>query len=173
LIPPLRQPNFWRIDGRWRLLSILARGGVEMIDAQTDFEAGGRTYSAGTTIIPMAQPYGAFAKTLLERQRYPDLREYPGGPPKRPYDVTAHTLPLLMGVEATQVNQAFTLPAPKQLTTQQKASLESAGNVRIGLYKSHASSMDEGWTRWVLDHYKDQPLGFSLSYSAVTDKPTL
>ena len=79
LIPPLGRASFWQIDGRRRLLAILARGGVEMMDAPGPFEAGGKQYPVGTRIIPMAQPYGAFAKTLLERQRYPDLREYPGG----------------------------------------------------------------------------------------------
>ena len=58
----------------------------------------------GSAVIPMHQPYGGWAKTLLEAQHYPNDRLYPGGPPKRPYDVTANTLPMLMGVEAHAVD---------------------------------------------------------------------
>jgi len=59
----------------------------------------------GSAVIPMHQPYSGWAKALLERQHYPEDRLYPGGPPKRPYDVTAHTLPLLMGVDVRAVNE--------------------------------------------------------------------
>lgn len=78
-----------------RMLETLAFGQVEI-----DHTA------AGDHVIRMAQPYSGWAKALLERQQYPDIRLYPGGPPKRPYDATAHTLPLLMGVRVNAVESA-------------------------------------------------------------------
>ncbi len=90
-----------------RLLRTLEAGSVEIRRSRRDFVAGGRNYQEGDYVISMRQPFASFAKTLLERQDYPDLREYPGGPPKRPYDVTAHSLPLLMGVEVHQVERPF------------------------------------------------------------------
>ena len=91
----------------FELLDILRIGEVEIHQATAAFKAGGKDYAAGSWVIKTAQPYGAFAKTMLERQKYPDLRLYPGGPPKPPYDVTGHTLGMLMGVEVDQIEQPF------------------------------------------------------------------
>ena len=90
-----------------RLLQVMRTGAVEVHRAREAFEAAGRRFAPGAHVILMAQPFSAFAKSLLERQRYPDLRQYKGGPPQRPYDATAHTLPLLMGVEVVTVPDPF------------------------------------------------------------------
>ena len=100
-----------------KLLETLAFGLVEVETATKAFEESGMKYEEGDFVIRMQQPYSSFAKALLEKQNYPDLRMYPGGPPKRPYDVTAHTLPMLMGVNVAMLKSA---PSAK---TQKAASL--------------------------------------------------
>ncbi|MBD3413483.1 MAG: hypothetical protein GF421_03505 [Candidatus Aminicenantes bacterium] len=88
-----------------KMLNILKMGGVEIHRAEEPFKAQGYEYPEGTFVVYMAQPFGGFAKTLLEPQVYPELREYQGGPLKTPYDVVGHTLPFLMGVEAVKVDE--------------------------------------------------------------------
>jgi hypothetical protein len=180
-----------------KLLDTLAFGQVEIDRAMEPFTASGKQYPQGSYIIRMQQPYSSFAKTLLDRQDYPDLRVYPGGPPKRPYDVTAHTLPLLMGVSVHTANQAFSVKVTQvnafPFPSTSKGEMLAAGDTeswralnrafdagrrvwrdtasgnfylerpatraqeikrpRIGLYKSYWPSMDEGWTRWLLEQF--------------------
>jgi hypothetical protein len=156
VIPSTGQPE----AGLHTMLRILERGQVEIRTAQAAFTDHGGRYPAGTYVVVLRQPYAAFAKALLERQQYPDLREYPGGPPLAPYDVTAHTLPLLMGVQVeavpdslrVQLSDPVTTPAPTYfyagLST--SAPLQPSRH-RIGLYRSYTAAIDEGWTRWVFD----------------------
>ncbi len=96
-----------------KLAKTLFDGGVEVQQATAAFEAAGKNFPAGSYIVALNQPYRNFAKTVLEHQKYPDIREYPGGPPQRPYDVTGTTLPLFYGVDAVAVADKFTAPAKK------------------------------------------------------------
>ncbi len=85
-------------QGLLDLLSILQLGMVEIHFAKQDFAFDGGAVRRGDYVIRLDQPYGRFAKALLEEQSYPLI---PGndGKPRIPYDVTAHTLPLFLGVE--------------------------------------------------------------------------
>jgi hypothetical protein len=96
-----------------KLAKTLFDQGVEVQQATAPFEAGGKSYPEGSYIIALDQPYRNLAKTVLERQKYPDIREYPGGPPQRPYDVTGTTLPLFYGVDADAIDAKFDAPAKK------------------------------------------------------------
>jgi hypothetical protein len=147
-----------------KMVDLLNFGGVEVEWANDPFTAGGKRYSKGSYIIHMQQPNSSYAKTLLERQHYPDIRLYRGGPPQQPYDVTAQTLPLLMGVETDTIDAPFAVRAelappfyfyfdgnPASSVTSWRYATKTS---RIGLYKSYVPAIDEGWTRWLLEDFK-------------------
>ena len=142
-----------------RLVQILRTGGVEV---EHEVGPGSDTLSS-FWLVKMAQPYGGFAKALLEPQHYPDLRD-PSGRPIPPYDVTAHTLSLLMGVRAEPVYRPPVTRGKlfEPLVMDADPSLVRLPPARLGLYKSHVPSLDEGWTRWVLESK-------STGYRSLTD----
>ncbi len=125
-----------------KMLEVLKLGAVEIYQAKSDFLADGQNFSAGSFIIYLAQPYGSFAKTLLERQKYPEIRNYPGGPLKRPYDVVAHTLPLLMGVRVEQINQPFSADADLIDSLPERASQIDSGSDEIFAYFWNGNTND-------------------------------
>jgi hypothetical protein len=101
---PARQQDY---PTMLKMLDVLMTGGVEIHQAKADFTAGDRLYPAGSFVVKMAQPYKTYAWALLEKQKYPDMRQYPGGPPVPPYDNAAWTLPLQMGVACDQIDEPF------------------------------------------------------------------
>ena len=80
------------------LLRRLAFNGLQISQLTEAVSHEGLTWPAGTWVLPMDQPFGELARQLLEVQSYPDLREYPEGPPEQPYDAAGWTLPLQMDV---------------------------------------------------------------------------
>jgi hypothetical protein len=203
-----------------RLAALMAEHGVEM-----------RQASNGDLYIPLAQPYGRFVDEMMSVQRYPEVRLAAGQEIVRPYDVSAWTLPLMMGVAveraalpeglapwtappppAAPTGVVALLPGRPESARAVNAALRSGGVARIaraavpagerewpagtvfldaraaraataaaapgteflpvpsmpaaaepltaprvGLYKPWLASMDEGWTRFLLEQYGFEP----------------
>ncbi|MGH9330872.1 MAG: hypothetical protein ACRD09_10545, partial [Vicinamibacterales bacterium] len=91
-----------------KLVQLVQAEGGEVHVAQAPFTADGREYPAGTHVMLLAQPFGRWIKDLLEAQRYPDIRwPFATAPIDRPYDVSAWTLGMLMGVKTVKVDKPF------------------------------------------------------------------
>jgi len=90
------------------LLRRVAFGGVRVSELTEPAAIGAETFPAGTWVIPTDQEFAAMAREVLDVQTYPDLRQYPGGPPERPYDAAGWSLPLQMGVRV--ITAASPLP---------------------------------------------------------------
>ncbi len=212
------------------LVDKLMIGGVEVYKADKAFEQDGKSYSAGTFVVPFNQVFGRYVKDLLEKQYYPEVRRAPGAPAEAPYDVAAWSLGMQFGVKTvyakTPLPAGLALTkveaAPKPLLAVSKTNsgwafpydgadssvavnrlLKSGAKVefakvhgtediyvtttaagetwtkatagyevrpvkyqpamdagmavkqpRVALYQSWTANMDEGWTRWVLEHYE-------------------
>lgn len=253
--------EFYRIPAEQRdpssaahLAFLMQENGAEVLYSSAD-----RAY-----YIPTAQPYSRFVKEMMNTQRYPKVKFVAGPGIVQPYDMTAWSLPLMMGVTfemsklpkekqnglrelresdwpgGTAINTRASLFAvthernnvSKLINTvlkengsvsvaaesfkaegkvfprgsvvvekvkdaaglAKKLSLDLVGlkekpgvkmdkisNFRLGMYKPWVASMDEGWTRWVLEQYdfpltsistkemKEQKLGASYDVIVIPD----
>jgi hypothetical protein len=203
-----------------RLAALMAEHGVEVKRAPS-----------GDVYVPLAQPYGRFVREMFSVQRYPETKLVAGKDIVRPYDVSAWTLPLMMGVTVEEATlpeglSPWTMPArptaegtvallPGRPETAKavNAALRAGGGAvriarqamtaggrewpagtvfldaraaraataaaepgtdfatvasmpvgaeilalpRVGIYKPWLASMDEGWTRFVLEQYGFEP----------------
>jgi hypothetical protein len=89
------------------LVDKLQMAGVEVFRADGAFEADGKKYADGTFVVPMTQVFARYAKDMLEKQTYPEVRRGPNAPPEPPYDVTAWSLGMLLGVDTVFVKGAI------------------------------------------------------------------
>ena len=113
-----------------RLLEILKSHRIEVRQLTENFTAGDQEFVAGSLVVRMDQPYRNFAKTLLEKQEWPEKSD------TRPYDATTWTIGLMMGVETVAIDDAEVLQAPmKALDSEQFNGVlngeDSAGHIVI------------------------------------------
>jgi hypothetical protein len=134
---PARQHDYLTM---LKMLDVLKMGGVEIHRAKADFVAGGRLYPAGSFVILLAQPYKPYAWALLERQKYPDLRDSPSAPPIPPYDNAGWTLPLQMGVACEAVAKPFETPLEKLETIPYPQAPEGQGRGAYVLLNSQLNA---------------------------------
>jgi hypothetical protein len=118
------------------LLRRLAFGGVRVSQMKADASIDGVNYPAGTWVVPTDQEFAAMAREVLDVQQYPDLRQYPGGPPLRPYDAAGWTLPLQMGVDVVS--------AKTPLDDEVRAKLVVLGDSAKGPRRATAYNLDAG-----------------------------
>ncbi|GAB1446205.1 M14 family metallopeptidase [Flammeovirgaceae bacterium] len=90
------------------MLRRLAFNGVKIGQLNKAVEFDGVTYEKGTWIIPMDQEYAELVRQVFDRQSYPDLREYPDGPPEQPYDAAGWTMPLQFGARVVAAASPLT-----------------------------------------------------------------
>ncbi len=223
----------WDSGETRNLIKILRQGGIEVHTASSDFIAGKNSFKSGDFVIYGAQSFRPYLADLLVKQVYPDQFQYPGGPPRPPYDLAGWTLPMQMGIEVFAIDTVFDVNSnllnsnPSQPsgivesgasyvlsnrenisalainrllkggakvkiamdstasvapgyfliedTSESKSLVEKLARetglnfkgiqsydgetktlspIKVGIYKSWAANIDEGWTRWVLEQFE-------------------
>jgi hypothetical protein len=130
---PADQPDF---PTAVKFVNIMIRAGVDVHRAASSFQAGGKTYPAGSYVIKSAQAFRPHVMDMFEPQDHPNDFRYPGGPPIPPYDNAGYTLAFQMGVKFDRLLDGLTAPLEKVngLAKPAPGTVAGSGN---GYYLSH------------------------------------
>ncbi|MEX2180065.1 MAG: hypothetical protein WD801_15220 [Gemmatimonadaceae bacterium] len=104
------QPDF---PTATKFVNALRHAGLTVERATRDFSVAGKSYPAGSYVVPMAQAFRAHALDMFEPQDHPNDFAYPGGPPIRPYDNAGYTLAYQMGVQFDRILDGYTCPCER------------------------------------------------------------
>ena len=104
---PSDQSDFLTVT---KFVNALIKNGITVHRATRQFEAGGKTYRAGSYVVMTAQAFRPHVIDMFEPQNHPDDIPYPGAPPTPPYDNAGWTLAYLMGVAFDRILDAFDGP---------------------------------------------------------------
>jgi hypothetical protein len=96
-----------------KFVNALLKTGVAVHRATADFQVAGKTYPAGSYVVKAAQAFRPHLRDMFEPQDHPNDLQYPGGPPKPPYDVAGYTLAFQMGVQFDRILDGFDGPFEK------------------------------------------------------------
>jgi hypothetical protein len=109
-IIPSDQPDF---PTATKFIDALLKAGIVVHRATADFEVAGKHYPAGSYVLQAAQAFRPHLRDMMEPQDHPNDLQYPGGPPKPPYDITGYTLAYQMGVQFDRILDRFDGPFQK------------------------------------------------------------
>ena len=104
---PAGQKDQTQVD---RVANLLRRQAIEVHRATAEIKVKDGTFPAGSYIVKLNQPYGPLAKTLLEKQTYPDAA-------LTTYDDSAWTMGMANNIEVKTIEDKTILDAPATLLT--------------------------------------------------------
>ncbi|WP_312219433.1 M14 family metallopeptidase [Brevundimonas sp.] len=119
-------------------LNSLIKTGVDVDRATQAFTVGGKTYPAGSYVVKTAQAYRPHVLDMFEPQDHPHDLQYPGGPPKLPYDATGYTLAMQMGVQFDRILDGFEAPTERVADVMAPPPGRIEGSGRAGWLIDHA-----------------------------------
>ena len=90
------------------LVDLMKEHGINTFQLTEDYTLNGTNLKAGDIVYPLAQPFRAFVKEVMEKQTYPVRHFTPGGEVMRPYDVTSWSLPLHRGLKSYEIKSRDT-----------------------------------------------------------------
>ena len=93
-----------------RVVNLLRRQAIEVHRATGDIKVKEGTFPAGSYVVRLNQPYGRLAKTLLEKQTYPDAS-------LQTYDDSAWTMGMANNIEVKTIDDRSVLESPATLLT--------------------------------------------------------
>lgn len=87
-----------------KLVGLLKEHGVEVYTLEKEMVIDDIAYHSGDVVVPLAQPFRAFVKEVMETQEFPERHYTPGGELIKPYDITSWSLPLHRNVKSYEIN---------------------------------------------------------------------